>query len=70
MHRIVSFMARNAFVWRLWVSLGTPLFLFGLLLDIVVTLVRDFLANWRYEWKADVVDWFAGFTEKRRRSLL
>lgn len=70
MNRLVTFMASSRLLWNLWLSLGTPLFFLGFALDVLVTLARDFRANWHYEWKDDAAAWFSRFREAHRKALL
>lgn len=69
MSTVVLFMARSQLLWVLWMLVGTPLVMLGLLLDIAFAGPRQFRPQWRFEWRYEVRDWFARFTPRYRASL-
>lgn len=66
MNRIIFFASRRQSTWVLWMLLGTPFVLLGLLLDALVAGPRQIAPQWKWEWRYEVRDWFARFTPHYR----
>lgn len=69
MKRLTMFMSQYQVLWLVWMSAGTPLMLAGFLLDVVFTTLRNLYAEWHWEWKGELTEWFSRFGERHRKRL-
>jgi len=70
MKALVTFMARSPLLWRFWLTIGTPFWLIGLALDVLLSCLDNIRRMWGWEWRDAIKNGLHAYTEAHRKAVL